>query len=424
MMVSFYYLEAPTTAARPTTEQDELVRVAIALNEGNTPEQLVDILFDTLEPLVPLDRIGLALLDPDDVLVSKYVRSKRPIIWGEGASEPIAGTSLEPIIQERKIRIIDDLEAYLAEHPQSHTTPFLLQEGMRSSLTLPLIVGERPIGVLFVTSTKPHAYEQKHVAFIRGLAGAIATAIERSAMVAELRRANEDLRALDQLKTNFLSNLSHELRTPLNQVLSYSYALEDEVAGSLGRDQHAYLRMIISGAHRLEDLLSDLFDYTALEAGVFAIARVPVELGELVREVAEEVRPTLEKAGLTFNVEVEPDSLMVEGDPPRLAQILRLLLNNACKFTPPPGTVTVRVGQDPEHAWVEVADTGIGIAPDQQPRIFQKFFQVEGGPSRSYGGAGLGLALAKALVEEHGGVISLHSEQGHGSVFRVTLPRT
>lgn len=423
MTVSFYYLEAPATTARPSTQQDELVRVAIALNEGNTPEQLIDVLFDTLGPLIPFDRISLALLAPDEMLESRHVRSRCPVVWGEGGRAPIAGTSLEPIVRERKIRIINDLAAYLAEHPGSCTTPLLLQEGMRSSLTLPLIVKDRPIGLLFLTSTRPNSYGQEHVAFLRAIAVALAVSIERSNTLGELQRANEDLRTLDQLKTNFLSNLSHELRTPLSEVLSYSYALEDEVAGSLGPEQHAYLRSVITGAERLEALLTDLFDYTALESGVFPLERVPVELGALTREVAEECRPNVEAAGLCLEVEPGPAEVLVEGDPPRLAQILRTLVNNAHKFTPPPGCVTVRTGSDPGHAWVEVQDTGIGIAPDQQPRVFQKFFQVEGGPGRAYGGAGLGLALAKELAEEHHGTLTLRSEPGRGSVFRLTLPR-
>ncbi|HEY9855044.1 MAG TPA: HAMP domain-containing sensor histidine kinase [Stenomitos sp.] len=400
------------------------MRVATALNEGNTPEQLIDILFETLGTLIPIDRIGLAMLGPEGMLVSRYVRSKPPILLGKGAAGCIVGSSLEPILRERKIRIIDDLEAYMVEHPHSTTTPLLIQEGMRSSLTLPLLVEDRPIGVLFFTSTRTYAYHQEHVGFLRGLAGALAVAIERSAMVAELRHANQELRTVDQLKTNFLSNLSHELRTPLSQVLSYSYALDDEVAGSLAPDQHAYLKQIISGAECLQDLLSNLFDFTALEAGVFSLERVPVDFKALVSEVAEDLRPSVEKKGLTLHVDLGEDAIGLEGDPPRLAQILRILLHNACKFTPPPGDVTVKVGRCQGQVWAEVADTGIGIAPEQQPHIFQKFFQVEGGPARPYGGAGLGLALAKALAEAHGGTITLQSELGKGSVFRLTLPQT
>lgn len=421
MPVSYYYLEPPEISARPATQQDELVRVATALLEGTSPEQLSDVLFETLGILLPVDRIGLAMLGPDDLLTSRYVRSKRPILLGKGASSPIAGSTLEPIIRERKIRIINDLEAYLVEHPHSETTPTILKEGMRASLTLPLIVGDRPIGVLFLSSTQPYAFKKEDVGLIRALALALSLGIERSAMVAELSRANEDLRTLDQLKNNFLSNLSHELRTPLSQVLGYSYALEDEVAGTLAPDQHRYLRLIISGAKRLQELLSDLFDYTALESGIFALNRVPVDLVALAREVSTEMRPTMSEAGLSLEVATGPEVLCVEGDPPRLAQILRMLLTNACKFTPAPGTVTVRWGEALPKVWVEVQDTGIGIPPEQQARVFQKFFQIEAGPNRAYGGAGLGLALAKALAEAHGGTLTLRSEPGKGSVFRLSL---
>lgn len=422
MPVSYYYLEPPA-AARPMTQQDELLHVVIGLNAGRTAEQLIDMLFDTLGSLIPLDRISLAMLGPDDVLEARRTRSRYPIFWGEGARAPIAGTSLEPIIREHKIRIIDDLAAYMAEHPASRTTPLLLREGMRSSLTLPLIVRDRPIGLLFLTSTRPRSYRKEHVEFSRGIAHALAVAIERSSIMEELRRANEDLRALDQLKNNFLSNLSHELRTPLSEVLSYAFALEDEVAGSLAPEQHRYLQTIITGAERLEELLSDLFDYTALEAGVFPLERVPVDLEALACEVVEEARPALEAEGLRLALDRAQVPLIVEGDPPRLAQIVRALVSNACKFTPGTGTVTVRVGAEADQAWIEVQDTGIGIAAGDQPKVFQKFTQLDSGSGRRYRGAGLGLALSKALAEAHGGTLTLKSEVGKGSVFRLSLPR-
>ncbi len=424
MTVSFFYLQAPEPGPHPATLADELLRVAIALNEGNTPEQLIDILFDTLGDFVPIDRIGLAMLGPDDVLESRYVRSRGPVFLRSGARAPIHGSSLEPIVRERKLRIIADLEAYAAEHPSSWSTQLILKEGMRSSLTLPLIVRDRPLGILFLSSTRPDAYRAEHANFIRAIALTVAAALERGLFVGELRRANEDLRELDQLKTNFLSNLSHELRTPLSEVLSYAYALDDEVAGAMGPDQHQYLHRILAGAKRLESLLTELFDYTALESGAFTLERVPVDLGPLALEVAEECRPAIEASGLELTVETAPSSVNLEGDPPRLAQVLRILLSNARKFTPAPGRVTLRTGAEEGRGWVEVEDTGIGIPEDQQPRIFQRFFQVEGDAGRSYGGTGLGLALAKAIAEAHGGTLTFRSRPGEGSVFRLSLSRT
>lgn len=423
MTVSLYYLSPTEAPHLPNTLEGEMLRVALAINDGNSVEQLVDIIFETLDHLVPYDRIGVALLDPQDVLRLLFVRSKRPVIWGVGAHAPIAGSSLEPIVRQRQIRIINDLDAYRKEHPQSKTSPYLLAEGMRSSLALPLLAKNRPMGVVFFSSTQVQAYGPQHVNFLRTLAAGFGTAFERAQLLDELRQAHAELRTLDQLKTNFLSNLSHELRTPLSIVMSYIHALEDEVAGEVTPQQHHYLEEALTGADRLRTLLNDLFDFTELESGTLTLQRAEVDLGAIARDVADEAHPSLVNAGVRLNLWVPKEPIVVDGDAPRLAQVIRALMDNAGKFTPAPGEVTLRVGQDQQNAWVEVEDTGIGVAPEHQPRIFDKFFQVESGPSRTHGGTGLGLPLAKAIAEAHGGEITFRSQVGKGSTFRVTLPK-
>lgn len=423
MTVSFYYMSPTEPADLPRTVEGELLRTALAINEGRSIEQLVDIIFETLAPLVPFERIGVALLDAQGVLHSKHVRSLRPVIWGAGSQAPIAGSSLEPVIRQQRIRVINDLEAYLAEHPQSKTSPHLLAEGMRSSLTFPLLANARPVGVVFFSSTQVEAYGPRHVDFLRTLAVGFGTAFERARLWDELQQAMNELQTLDQLKTNFLSNLSHELRTPLSIVMSYSHALEDEVAGELSPQQHRYLAEVLSGADRLRTLLNDLFDFTELESGRLTLQRTEVDLGAIARDVADETHPSLVNAKLKLTLRVPKEPILVDGDAPRLAQVIRALMDNARKFTPAHGEVSLRIGQDQQDAWVEVQDTGIGIAPEHQRRIFDKFFQVESGPTREHGGTGLGLPLAKAIAEAHGGRITVESQLGKGSTFRVTLPK-
>ncbi|MNX89708.1 Alkaline phosphatase synthesis sensor protein PhoR [compost metagenome] len=423
MGVSYYYLNPlDTVPGEAKSHEAELLRVAIALNEGGTPEQVIDILFETLDSLVPFDRIGLAVLDDAGVLHSRHVRSKRPILWGPGERGVLSGSSLAPILQDRKLRIINDLAAYAREHPASHSTALLVQEGMRASLTLPLSSRQRPIGVLFFTSTQPHAYSAEQVPFLSALAIALGLALERSEILAELQGANARLKSLDELKTNFLSNLSHELRTPLSQVLGFTYALDDETQGALSPAQHETLAQIIAGAERLSGLLHDLFDFTALQSGLLSLEKVPIDLDELLTELIAEASPAITEAGLTLSLDLEGHDLAVEGDPPRLAQVFRALLDNARKFTPGPGRIGVAAGRHDGQVWVEVRDTGIGIAPDAQQQIFEKFSPLDSGPARRFPGAGLGLPLSRAIVEAHGGTITLQSELGKGTTFRVTLP--
>lgn len=420
--ISFYYLSSDRAAVPSSSPEGALLRLALTVNQRYSLREAVDLIFDALDALVPYDRIGVALLDPDGWLVSRAVRSRYPIIWGEGARSRLHGSSLEPIVRNQQIRIIDDLEAYAREHPYSRTTPLLVQEGMRSSLALPLITEKKAVGVMFFTSTQPGAYRPEHVDFLRALATGVAIALERANLHDALSRALTELKTLDQLKTNFLSNLSHELRTPLSIVLSYLQTLDDETAGSLTTSQHDLLAEGIRAADHLKDLLSDLFDFTELVAGVLHLDCREVDMVPLLHEVADETLPAFQKAGLDFQLQLPPGTLPASADPPRLAKAVKILLDNARKFTPAPGSVTLRAEGFPEGVLIEVEDTGIGIPAEYHHRIFEKFFQIESGPGRQYGGAGLGLALTRAIVQAHHGRLSLRSAPGQGSAFRVMLP--
>lgn len=415
--VSYYYLTAEAEP-QPLSRESELLRVALALNRGDSPAELVDVLFESLDHLIPHDRIGLALRDGPEVLVSAHVRSRGPVLWGAGARGTLSESSLGPILRENKIRIIDDLEAYARQHPASRTAPLMVAEGMRSSLTLPLRAGERTLGLLFFSCKTPRAYGREHVDFLRTIAAGMGLALERAELNEALRRTNAELRTLDQLKTNFLSNLSHELRTPLAEIQGFASLLEDAVPP----EQREMLARVQEGTARLEDLLEQLFDFTALEAGTFPLARVVVELGALAGEVLADEHAAFEAAGLTLAWEAPAEPCLVSGDAPKLAKVLRILLANARAFTPPPGRVKVSLREEGGRACVRVEDTGRGIPAAQQAHVFEKFFQADSGPARAHGGMGLGLALAKALVAAHGGTIAFSSVPGRGSKFWFCLP--
>lgn len=421
--ISYYYLkpEEPGSTSG-TVEERELLRVALMLNEGSSPREVVQQIFAAVQDRVPCDRIGVALLDSDGWLISKVVTSRYPVILGEGSRGRLSGSSLEPIVREQKIRVINDLEAYARAHPDSTTTAQLVAEGMRSSLTLPLIAKNQAIGVMFFTSTQTGAYDSQHVDFLRALASGVAIILERSTLTEALSFALAELKTLDQLKNNFLSNLSHELRTPLSIIVSYLQTLDEQAAAKLSPSQHDLLTTAIRAADQLDALLNDLFDFTELNAGILHLDRIELDLRPILREVAEETRPALSQAGLELRLQLPDTPLMVSADPPRIAKAVRTLLDNARKFTPAPGTITLRAACNSHHVWIEVEDSGIGIPPEAQRRIFDKFFQIQAGPTRQYGGSGLGLALAKTLVEAHDGSISVRSKPQQGSTFRITLP--
>jgi PAS domain S-box-containing protein len=245
--------------------------------------------------------------------------------------------------------------------------------------------------------------------------------------VEELRAREQEARAevaaarqLDTLKNNFVSAISHELRTPLTGILGYAEFLEDEVAGPLTVDQAVFVREIETGARRLENLIDDLLDFARIDAGTFKLHPRPFDLHHKVREVLSALQPQALRAQVVLDEDLAPEPLVVEADPQRIGQVLFNLVSNALKFTGPTGAITLRARRLDGTVLCEVADTGIGIGPEELPRLFQRFSQLEAGANR--GGTGLGLSISKAIVEAHGGQIGVESELGRGSTFYFTLP--
>ena len=243
----------------------------------------------------------------------------------------------------------------------------------------------------------------------------------------ELSRLNAELDQAGKLKDQFLANVSHELRTPLNSVIGFSeLLLTGQVEGApLSDTQRDYLETISRNGRHLLQLINELLDLSKIAAGRMDLHLEPVPLDALFREAVDSVRAQLEARRHRLALELAAQSVSVTADRGRVLQILLNLLSNAIKFTPDGGLVTLaaRVEGGGRHVRVTVTDTGIGIAPQDQARLFQEFVQLDAAPSRRYEGTGLGLALSKRLVELHGGAIGVESALGKGSTFWFTLPR-
>jgi signal transduction histidine kinase len=219
----------------------------------------------------------------------------------------------------------------------------------------------------------------------------------------------------------FLSTMSHELRTPMNAIIGYAHLLLDGLAGPLSAEQAGDVRQIAEGADRLLGLIDDLLDLSRIEAGRLELGMEAVDLAGIVGEVLDQLAPLAGRKGLALQEDPSADLPPVVADPMRLRQILLNLVGNAVKFTEA-GAVRVGTRTVPGAVEVEVVDTGIGIAPEALPRIFEEFGQADAGTTRRYGGSGLGLTIARRLAEMQGGTIAVESTPGAGSVFTLTLP--
>lgn len=289
--------------------------------------------------------------------------------------------------------------------------------GFKSYISVPLIARDRVLGALTLVSAETHRrYTTDDLALAENLARRAAVVIDNVRLYQEVQRTN-------RTKDAFLAMLGHELRNPLAPLLNALYVLKMRGSdpGTLEKVREVMDRQV----RHMARIIDDLLDASRISRGKIELRVMRVDLAKLVRDAGEDHRKTIENAGLTLNVEAPDTPVPVQGDPTRLSQVVGNLLQNATKFTPSGGTVTVGLTRDDatQRAVLSVTDTGIGMDGETLAHVFETYAQGDGSAQRGKGGLGLGLALVKGLVELHQGAVRAKSEgPGRGSEFRVSLP--
>ena len=246
---------------------------------------------------------------------------------------------------------------------------------------------------------------------------------EKEREARSLAQINEELRRLDELKSEFLAMVSHELRTPLTAIVGYSRLLLRQVHGPLTPKQTEHQEAIFRSAQRLTDLINELLDVSRLESGRVELTPRAIDARVVVDQSIAVVAVAAQAKRITIVNAITPDTAPVHADPERLQQILVNLLSNAVKFTPDAGRVTITAGRHKDQLWIAVQDTGVGIPREELARIWDPFYQVESTLRRRHGGSGLGLTIVRRLVELHGGLVRAESDgDNQGSRFTFTLP--
>lgn len=283
-----------------------------------------------------------------------------------------------------------------------------------------------------------HAGQRARLASTMHMASIQESYRELLAKNAELQTAYERLRELDSLKSAFLATVSHELRTPLTSIIGYSEMLAEGMCGELTQDQLEFVNTIRQKGDQLLSLIMSLLDLSKLESGTLRMHPVSLGLEPIVEDALSTVRPAATKRGVELVVERGADTHLVRGDADRLRQVFVNLLDNAVKFTPKGGAVTVELCEEEAMAdgeeglvllaptrrvvSVRVRDTGIGIPAHEKRRVFDPFYQIDQSSTREVGGAGLGLSIVKRIVEAHQGSIDIEDNEPQGAVFVVSLP--
>jgi signal transduction histidine kinase len=398
---------------------NDLFALTTQINAGITLHEVLNNVYAGFRRHIPFDRIGVALLEDDGKTVTaRWGRSESSDIRIEaGYSAALEGSSLQAIIESGKPRILNDLEKYLQYHPNSESTRLIVAEGMRSSLTCPLIASGKPIGFIFFSSMQPGTYAGMHVDTFVQVAGQLSVIVEKA-------RLYERLIELNELKSKFLGIAAHDLRTPLTSVKGYVdlMKVELEEMGSEHEEFQEICDRVTGSCDRMLDLINDLLDVTAIETGNLQLTRKITSIPALMAEAVSAAAPIARSKGIKLDECVPAELPPVYLDPRRISQVLENLISNALKYSNSGSRVTLIAGVSDNEAVVTVRDEGLGIPPDELPRIFEPFSRVSVRPTAGEKSTGLGLAIVKRIVEAHGGRILTSSEVGKGSEFSFFLP--
>ncbi|RMF48861.1 MAG: PAS domain S-box protein [Chloroflexota bacterium] len=434
--------------AQPNLADDRIYFVARDITDLIKQQQALERRAIELEAVTELSATATTVLDVDKLLqivcdqtkerfklyhahIYLYDPEKEALVLAAGAGEVgrvmrkegrrIRISSPRSLVaraaRERRGVIVNDVTL------DDNFLPNPLLPDTRAEMAVPMIVGDQLIGVLDVQSEILNRFDEEDVRIKTALANQIAVAVQNARLYQQQVQTAEEARKLDRLKNEFLASMSHELRTPLNSIIGYAEVMLDGVDGELPDEAMEDVQAIYESGKHLLSMINDILDLAKIEAERLELDRQALPLAVVVDEVQRATAILVKDKPVEIRVEM-PESLPnLYADHVRLRQILNNLVSNAVKFTSEGYIrITAQHVPDDKAVMVSVEDTGIGIAAEHIPVIFERFRQVDGSSSRRAGGTGLGLNITKRLVEMHGGRIWVESELGKGSKFHFTIP--
>jgi signal transduction histidine kinase len=332
-----------------------------------------------------------------------------------------ASDALHRAIQDQQPLEIADIR----DEPLSPVREIAMRAGFRARLVIPLVGADKVVGALVIRRKQPGSFPKGTIHLLQTFAAQSVLAIQNARLFREIEDKSRQLQMASENKSQFVSSMSHELRTPLNAIIGLTEMMVKNAARfGTEKAQEPLQRVNRAGTHLL-GLINQVLDLSKIEAGKLELNPQTVQLTPLINEVIGTAGQLAEQNKNRLVVDAQENLGALTVDPMRLRQILLNLLSNACKFTKE-GEVRLRArrianGRD----WIElaVADTGIGMTPEQQAKLFEEFSQAEATTAQRFGGTGLGLALSRKLARMMGGDVTVTSELGKGSVFTVRLPR-
>ena len=411
-------------------EMQKLSQITSNINAGLLLDEILEIVYQDFKDVIPYNRIGFALIEDDGRTVRAYwaKSDQSNIRLSKGYAASLAGSSLQAILQSGHPRIINNLVDYLKRKPTSESTDLIVQEGMHSSLTCPLIANGIPVGFLFFSSVEPYVYAHRHIDIFKRIAAQLSVILEKGRLVLELadqkaaiEQQNEELRYLNEIKNTFLGMAAHDLRNPLGNIRLIAHLLLEAQSDLSQMQCLSLLHDIDAQTNHMLSLLDELLDVTLIEAGKLNLQMQPLDLEKFLSELVQRHAMVASPKGTQVVLEHVPPGL-AKADPLHLRQVVDNLISNAVKYSPPASRVSVAVERNRAGWRINVTDEGPGITETDRQNLFKDFARLSAQPTGGEKSVGLGLAISRRVVEAHGGQIGVDSVPGQGANFWFTLP--
>lgn len=397
----------------------KIAEASVVLNSTLQLESQLEYLMDTATLITESDAASVLLWNHNTqelffAATSSNDSASQALIGKPVPLDSIAGT----ILREKRVIQVDDA----SQDPRHYAkVDEDIQFVTRSLLGVPMTHKNKIIGVLEAINKRRLPWTDDDQRYLSILAAQAAVAIDSAQLVRALRKANDDLKEIDKLKSDFIAIASHELRTPLGVILGYASFLQDDAANE---EVGEHAAKVMASALQLRRIIEDMLNLRYLKQNQAELQREDLRVNQILSDVRDDIATLVTTNGHQLTLSLAPEDPVVHADPIRLAMAINNVLNNATRFTPNGGKIDV-VAKVPNRneVWISVTDSGIGLEEDKLEKVFEEFYQVEDHMTRRHGGLGIGLSITRALVNAHGGRVWASSPGlGGGCTFTLSLP--
>lgn len=402
----------------PDHEGEVLNHVNLKIAAGNSLKEIIDFLFVHTRSIFPCDRIGIAFVEENGKRMRLYYvkADYSPLFLTVGYAADIQGSSLHTVFQSLSPRIINDLGEYYKDTPRSESTRLLLKEGVMSSMTCPLSVDGRPVGLLFRSSRTPGAYTKDHVRLHLSIAERLSQAVEKAYRINQLE---ESINSYMEM----LGFVTHELKSPLASIITIARTLSKGYFGEMNPEHVKIVERILHKAEYLHNLSMEYLNLSRFENQSIKLSAKKTDfIEEVLNPAIELVGPQIEEKIISLTVDVPDNTIRIVCDPDLMKVVTVNILSNAVKYSNDKGAVTVSVKTTDTLLSVTVKNEGPGFPDDKKNLLFKKFSRIDTPDLMQRKGSGIGLYVSWNIIHLHGGTIHADAAEGQWAAFTYEIP--